>query len=35
MIYRLIAFVTALTEVLRDAHALRATMHRKHGWMTE
>ena len=35
MIYRLIALYNAAASIFTDARALRASLARKHGWMSE
>ncbi len=35
MIYRLIAFFSSIASVVDDAHALRAQMMRRYGWLPE
>jgi hypothetical protein len=35
MVYRLIAFFSAASGVIRDASTLRAAMNRKYRWMSE
>jgi hypothetical protein len=35
MLFRLIAFVNDVRQIFSDAIALRNSMSRKHGWMSE
>jgi hypothetical protein len=35
MIFRLVRLYKDIRDVFADAHALRASMKRKHGWMSE
>ena len=35
MIYRLIAFMSGLANVVSDAHRLRTSLMRQYGWMPE
>ncbi len=35
MIYRLVALFSHLSDIVHDAHALRARMTRRYGWMPE
>ena len=35
MLFRLIALINTIREVITDARTLRRTMARKHGWMAE